>query len=378
MTVIWYKDMHIGIDISRMATTARTGTEHYTSEVVTAIARRDTVNTYTLYCNQPPARLPPLGANMMVRCIPLPRLWTHVRLSGEVLRRPPDVLFIPAHVLPLGAPLVRHMRTVVTVHDLGYLRYPEAHTAAQRLYLRFSTIWSARAASHLIAVSAATRSDLVRLAGVSPASITVVHHGVAERFRQPVADPARARAIVGGDEPYFLYVGTVQPRKNLVRVIEAFANASRRLADAGIAPILVIAGKRGWLSEGIAQRAAECGVAHRVRFVGYVADDDLPALYREALGFVFPSLYEGFGMPVLEAMACGTPVLTSNSSSLPEVAGDAALMVDPLDVGAIAEGLARLACDAALRQDLRQRGYQRAAQFTWDRCAEETLRVLYG
>jgi glycosyltransferase involved in cell wall biosynthesis len=370
--------MHIGIDISRMATTARTGTEHYTSEVVAAIARRDVVNTYTLYCNQLPARLPPLGANVTVHCIPLPRLWTHARLSGEVLWHPPDVLFIPAHVLPLGAPLVRRMRTVVTVHDLGYLRYPEAHTAAQRLYLRLSTIWSARAASHLIAVSAATRSDLVRLAGVSPDRITVVHHGVAERFRQPVADPARAKAIVGGDELYFLYVGTVQPRKNLARVIEAFADASRRLADASIAPILVIAGKRGWLSEGIARRAAECGVAHRVRFVGYVADDDLPALYREALGFVFPSLYEGFGMPVLEAMACGAPVLTSNSSSLPEVAGDAALMVDPLDTGAIAEGLARLACDAALRQELRQRGYRRAAQFTWDRCAEETLRVLYG
>lgn len=370
--------MRIGIDISRMATMARTGTEHYASEVVAAIARHDPVNAYTLYCNQLPARLPPLGANMTVRCIPMPRLWTHVRLSSEVLRHPPDVLFIPAHVLPLGAPLVRRMRTVVTVHDLGYLRYPEAHTTAQRLYLRLSTVWSARAASHLIAVSAATRSDLVRLAGISPDRITVVHHGVAERFRQPVADPARARAIVGGDEPYFLYVGTVQPRKNLVRVIEAFADASRRLAGAGIAPVLVIAGKRGWLSEGIARRAAELGIAGRVRFAGYVADDDLPTLYREALAFVFPSLYEGFGMPVLEAMACGTPVLTSNSSSLPEVAGNAALVVDPLDTGAITEGMVCLACDAALRQELRQRGYQRAAQFTWDRCAEETLRVLYG
>ncbi len=355
---------------------ARTGTEHYASEVVAAIARRDLVNAYTLYCNQPPARLPPLGANMTVRCIPLPRLWTHVRLSSEVLRHPPDVLFIPAHVLPLGAPLARRMRTVVTVHDLGYLRYPEAHTTAQRIYLRLSTVWSARAASHLIAVSAATRSDLVRLAGISPDRITVVHHGVAERFRQPVADSTRARTIVGGDEPYFLYVGTVQPRKNLVRVIEAFANASKRLA--GAAPILVIAGKRGWLSEGIARRAAELGIADRVRFAGYVADDDLPALYREALAFVFPSLYEGFGMPVLEAMACGAPVLTSNSSSLPEVAGNAALIVDPLDTGAITEGMVRLACDAALRHELRQRGYQRAAQFTWNRCAEETLRVLYG
>jgi glycosyltransferase involved in cell wall biosynthesis len=370
--------MRIGIDISRMATMARTGTEHYTAEVVAAIARRDTTNTYTLYCNRLPARLPPSGANMTVRCIPLPRLWTHVRLSGEVLRDPPDVLFIPAHVLPLGAPLVRRLRTVVTVHDLGYLRYPEAHTAAQRLYLRLSTIWSARAASHLIAVSAATRNDLVRLAKVSPTRVTVVHHGVADRFRQPVVDLERARKIAGGNEPYFLYVGTVQPRKNLERVIEAFADASVQLTNQGRTPVLVIAGKRGWLSEGIARRTADLGIADRVRFVGYVADDDLPALYREALAFVFPSLYEGFGMPVLEAMACGAPVLTSNSSSLPEVAGDAAIIVDPLDTRAIAEGLVRLACDAALRQELRQRGHQRAAQFTWDRCAEETLRVLHG
>lgn len=367
--------MRIGIDISRIATTTRTGTEHYTYEVLAAIARRDTVNAYTLYCNQLPARLPPLGANMAVRCISLPRLWTHLRLSGEVIRYPPDVLFIPAHVLPLGAPLVRRMRTVVTIHDLGYLRYPEAHTRAQRLYLQLSTVWSARAASHLIAVSAATRDDLVSLIGVAPSRITIIHHGVAQRFRRPVDSAARARMIVGGDEPYFLYVGTVQPRKNLIRLIDAFARASAQL---GSAPILVIAGKRGWLSERIAQRAAELGIVERVRFIGYVADDDLPALYHESLAFIFPSLYEGFGMPVLEAMACGAPVLASNTSSLPEVAGCAALLVDPRDTGAIAEGMVRLACDHALREELRQRGYQRAAQFTWDRCADETLRVLHS
>jgi glycosyltransferase involved in cell wall biosynthesis len=370
--------MHTGIDISRIATMARTGTEQYTCEVLAAIARHDLTNTYTLYCQRLPTTLPPLGANMRVRCIPLPRLWTHVRLSVEVLRHAPDVLFIPAHVLPLGAPLVRRMRTVVTIHDLGYLQYPEAHTTAQRLYLRLSTVWSARAASHLIAVSEATRNDLVRLAKVSPARVTVVHHGVADRFRQPVVDLGRARKIAGGSEPYFLYVGTVQPRKNLERVIEAFADASAQLTDQGRTPVLVIAGKRGWLSEQIAQRAAALGIADRVRFVGYVADEDLPALYRASLAFVFPSLYEGFGMPVLEAMACGAPVLTSNSSSLPEVAGDAALLVDPHDTRAIAAGMVRLARDEVLRQELRQRGYRRAAQFTWDRCAEETLRVLYG
>jgi glycosyltransferase involved in cell wall biosynthesis len=383
--------MHIGIDASRIAVAARTGTEQYTYELLAALARRDRQSRYTLYCNQPPAALPPLGPNFALRRIPFPRLWTHVRLSAELALRPPDTLFIPAHVLPLGAPLRQHTRTVVTIHDLGYLRFPEAHTPAQRLYLRLSTRWSAQAATRLIAISTATRDDLVRYIGVRPEKIAVVYHGLSPRFR-PVEDPA---ALAATQErysirpPYFLYVGTVQPRKNLVRLIEAFAQILQisdfrlQITDPNLQSAiynlqLVIAGKRGWLTETIERRAAELGVAERVRFAGYVADDDLPALLSGALGFVFPSLYEGFGMPVLEAMACGAPVLTSATSALPEVAGDAALLVDPADTAAIAEGLARLATDAALRADLRARGLARAAQFTWERCAEETLAVIVG
>ncbi|HWQ11813.1 MAG TPA: glycosyltransferase family 1 protein [Roseiflexaceae bacterium] len=382
--------MHIGIDISRIAVSARTGTEHYTYELLAAIARRDRERRYTLYCNRPPAALPPLGPNFALRRIPLARLWTHVRLSAEVLRRPPDVLFVPAHVLPLGAPLARRTRSVVTIHDMGYLHFPAAHTRAQRLYLRLSTAWSARAAHRVIAVSAATRADLVRLAGVRPEKIAVVHHGLAERFRRRMTadrglttddhgsttgDRRRVREIVGSEAPYFLYVGTIQPRKNLVRLIEAFA-AAFNVQPSPHNVRLVIAGKTGWLAQGIAQRAAELGVADRVRFAGYVPDEDVPDLMTGALAFVFPSLYEGFGMPVLEAMSCGAPVLTSTTSSLPEVAGDAALLVDPEDTPAIAAALTRLAAEPELRAELRRRGYARAAQFTWERCAEQTLAVL--
>jgi glycosyltransferase involved in cell wall biosynthesis len=387
--------MHIGIDASRVAVAARTGTEHYTYELLAALARRDRANRYTLYANQPPAALPPLGPNFALRRIPFARLWTHARLSAELLLRPPDTLFVPAHVLPLGAPLRRRMRSVVTIHDMGYLRFPEAHTRAQRRYLRLSTLWSARAATRLIAISAATRDDLVRFAGVPPEKVAVVYHGVSPRFR-PVEDVAairQAQERYGIRPPYFFYIGTVQPRKNLARLIEAFARMTtddRRPTTEGSAsvrtaggrwsvvggPQLVIAGKRGWLTESIERRAAELGVAERVRFTGYVADADVPALLSGALAFVFPSLYEGFGMPVLEAMACGAPVLTSSTSSLPEVAGDAALLVDPEDTAAIGAELARLASDAALRAELRQCGLARAASFTWDRCAEQTLRVL--
>jgi glycosyltransferase involved in cell wall biosynthesis len=372
---------HIGIDASRVAVAARTGTEHYTYELLAALARIDRTSRYTLYCNQRPAALPPLGPNFALRQIAFPRLWTHARLSAELALHPPDVLFIPAHVLPLGAPIRRRTRTVVTIHDMGYLHFPAAHTRQQRAYLRLSTLWSARAADHLIAISGATRDDLVRYAGARPDKISVIHHGLSERFR-PVEDPERiaaARARYGIGERYFLYLGTVQPRKNLERLIEAFASAGvsnptpQRPAPS---PQLVIAGKKGWLTEAIERRAADLGLAGRVIFTGYMPDDDVPALLSGALAFVFPSLYEGFGMPVLEAMACGAPVLTSTTSSLPEVAGDAALLADPADTAAIAAGLARLASDPQLRGELRARGLQRAAQFTWARCAEQTLAVL--
>lgn len=372
--------IHIGIDASRVAVAARTGTEHYTYELLAALAQLDRHNRYTLYCNTRPAALPPLGPNFALRVIPLARLWTHARLSAELALRPPSTLFVPAHVLPLGAPL-RRLRTVVTIHDLGYLHFPAAHTPLHRRYLQLSTWWSARAATHVIAISGATRDDLVRRAGISPAKISVIHHGLAARFR-PLEKPAvlAARARYGISAPYFMYIGTVQPRKNLERLIEAFgqllkANAAEPQPQA---PYLVIAGKRGWLTEAIERRAAELGVAGRVVFTGYVADDDVPALLGGALAFVFPSLYEGFGMPVLEAMACGAPVLTSNTSSLPEVAGDAALLVDPADTAAIAAGMARLLREPDLRASLRARGLARAAEFTWQRCAADTLRVLRG
>jgi glycosyltransferase involved in cell wall biosynthesis len=373
--------MQIGIDISRIATAARTGTEQYTFELLGAIARADSATPFVLYCNRPPAELPPLGANFRLRSLPFGRLWTHARLSAEVLRAPPDVLFVPAHVLPLATPLVRRMRAVVTVHDMGYLRYPAAHTRGQRLALRLTTIWSVRVATRVIAISGATRDDLVQLARIDPQKITVIHHGVAARFSAPVsaADAARARAIAG-DGPYLLYVGTVQPRKNLERLIESLARVgdlpARTEYGEAPPPRLLIAGKRGWLAEPIERRAAALGIADRVVFSGYVADAELPALYAGALAFVFPSLYEGFGMPILEAMAAGAPVLTANSSALPEVAGDAALLVDPHDTDAIAGGLQRLIGDPALRAQLRAAGAARVKKFTWDACAAATLDLL--
>ena len=363
--------MLIGMDVSRLAVTARTGTEHYSWELLAALGRVDRRNRYRLYCNAVPTALPPLPPTFQLRPIPLRRAWSHARLSAEMLSHAPDVLFVPAHALPL----VPARRSVVTIHDLGFLHYPAAHTRLQRVYHGIFTRLSARRATRIIAISEATRRDLERFYGTDPRKIDVVYHGVDPRF-QPL-DPAVVAETLdryGLAQPFLLFVSTVQPRKNVARLIEAFAVARERVADPK--PALVLAGKRGWLTEQIERRAAELGIADAVRFVGYVADADLPALLNGALAYVAPSLYEGFGMTVLEAQACGTPVMASNSSSLPEVVGDAGLLVDPHDTAAMADALQRLLSEPALRADLRERGLRHVQGWTWERTARQTLAVL--
>ena len=360
--------MRIGIDISRLAAAQRTGTEQYTAELVAALARSAGRHHWTLYANRRPPSLPPLPPNWTLRSIPFPRLWTHLRLSAEMLHAAPDLLFVPAHVLPLVHP----RRTVVTIHDLGYMHHPQAHPPWPRLYLRLSTRWNVRRATHLIADSEATKRDLMRFEGVAADKITVVYLGISPRFR-PVTDPLTLRMIAqrhGIRAPYVLFIGTIQPRKNLVRLIDAFAEAA--LPDTR----LVIVGKRGWGTAEIEARAAERGIADRVQFTGYVADADVPALISGARALALPSLYEGFGLPAAEALVCGTPVVAANVASLPEVVGDAGLLVDPLDTAAIAHALHRIATDDVLHAELRERGLARAAAWTWERCAAETLAVL--
>jgi len=305
--------------------------------------------------------------------MPFPRLWTHLRLSWEMARHPPDLLFVPAHVLPIVHP----RRSVVTVHDLGYLYYPEAHRLLDRLYLDLSTRYNARAATHLIADSSATKRDLSERYGVEPAKITVVYPGYDVTVFQPVRNEkaievVKAQYGIAGD--YILFVGTLQPRKNLTRLVKTFSLSNIQYPISNIQ--LVIAGKKGWLYEEIFQQVEKLGLEGRVVFTGYVPEGDLPALLSGARLFVFPSLYEGFGLPVLEAMACGTPVVCSNTSSLPEVAEDAAVLVDPLDVEGLAAAIGRVLGDEELRAKLIERGFEQAREFSWDRCARETLDVL--
>ncbi|MFL7807003.1 MAG: glycosyltransferase family 4 protein [Anaerolineae bacterium] len=357
--------MLIGIDASRAVAAHPTGTEVYSQRLIQALLKLESPHQFRLYFREPPPAGTFAGADL--RTIPFPRLWTHIRLSWEMARHPPGVLFIPAHVLPPIHPRV----SLVTVHDLGYRHFPEAHPPFQRLYLDLTTRWNARAAAHILADSQATKADLVTHYATSPDRISVAYPGY-DQTLVPIRDPARidevkSRYTVTGD--YFLYLGTLQPRKNLARVIDAFAAIETKAT-------LVLAGKRGWLYDDLFRQVRQSGLEKRVIFPGYIAEEDKADLLSGALAFVFPSLYEGFGFPVLEAQVCGCPVITSTTSSLPEVAGDGALLVDPRDSSAIADAMRRIAADPSLRESLIGRGFINARRFSWTTCAQAVLDAI--
>ncbi|MGC9396068.1 MAG: glycosyltransferase family 4 protein [Anaerolineae bacterium] len=359
----------IGIDASRALSAAPTGTEGYSYHLIRALLPYLDPHYQTrLYFRSAPE--PDAFPGAELRAIPFPRLWTHLRLSWEMARHAPDLLFVPAHVLPL----LRPKRTLVTIHDLGYRYFPEAHPPRQRLYLEWSTRWNARVADHILADSCATRDALVQAYKIDAAKITVTYPGYDSNLA-PVRDAralaaVRARYAIPG--PYILFIGRLQPRKNLVRLIEAFTCLAPDRSDLS----LVLAGPAGWLAEPIHARVRELGLEARVLFPGYVAETDKAALISGAQVFAYPSLYEGFGFPVLEAQACGVPLLASTTSSLPEVVGNGGLLVDPLDTSAIAEGLGRLLDDVDLQHDLIARGTANLRRFSWDAAARTVLTVI--
>lgn len=367
--------MLIGIDASRAIAAHPTGTEGYSRQLIQALLELEGRQTsvhyrFRLYFRSTPSANSFPGVELDctdVAVIPFPRLWTHVRLSWEMARRPPDVLFVPAHVLPL----VRPSASLVTVHDLGYLHFPKAHPRLQRLYLDLSTRWNARVAAHILADSEATKSDLVTHYATPPDKITVAYPGRDETLA-PVRDSTEIETVkahcgIVGD--YFLYVGTLQPRKNLSRIVNAFATLKSKA-------VLVLAGTRGWLYQDLFTQVRRMGLEGRVLFPGYIPDKDKAVLMSGALAFVFPSLYEGFGLPVIEAQSCGCSVITSTTSSLPEVAGDAALLVDPHDVTAISAAMQRVIAEPALREHLIDRGFVNARRFSWEACAQSVLNAI--
>jgi len=372
--------MRVAIDYTP-AVNQRGGIGRYTRELFRALIRLDQQDEFVVYYSHPRGQRPaptfpgvknvaerPLGVSDRWLTI----LWHRLRvpLSIDLLTGPVDLFHFPNFDM---AP-VRRGRRVVTIHDLSFLLHPECAEEGNRAYLERAVPRAIRQADFVVVDSANTQNDVICLLDADPARVEVVYPAVDEHFR-PIADEdalAQMREKYNLHFPFILNQNVVEPRKNLPRLIEAYARLRR---DLGIEHRLVIGGGLGWLYEPVFQAVEEHSLGDSVVFLGYVSDADLPLLYNLADLFVYPSLYEGFGIPPLEAMACGTPVVTSNTSSLPEAVGDAGLMVRPTDVEGLAEAMAQVLTNPTMRADLSRRGLERAKLFTWQASAEKVLSI---
>jgi glycosyltransferase involved in cell wall biosynthesis len=372
--------MRICIDISPAAH-RKAGLGRHARELAERAHRLDILNDYTLFTYQPSrGQVPPSLAHLPTYSVPWPaKPWRMSVLLAHYARVPQDGL-VPGvdvfHGTDHLLPYFRRIRTVFTLHDLIPLLFPEFHLPLNRWFLNLMFPRFLRRADAIVAVSECTKKDAIRIYGTPEEKITVIYNGVDARFH-PVRDAEtlrRVRAAYRLPEAYILYVGTIEPRKNLARLLDAY----HALRQAGYPHKLAIVGAKGWLYQPVFDRIAALGLQDEVIFPGYIADEDLPAVYSGAALFAFPSLYEGFGIPPLEAMACGVPTLVSDTSSLPEVVGDAALQVSPTDTGAIKAGMERILSDAALARELAGRGPERARMFTWDKAARQLVDLYHA
>lgn len=365
--------MKIGLEAERANLPNPTGVERYAAELIKNLAGLDQNNQYILYFRtQPQPWFYELPKNFHIRILPFPKFWTQLRLSWEMIIHRVDVLVILASVLPIIHP----RNSIFTTHDIAYEMFPQAFTPFMRNYLRWSTRFAVKHARKILAVSEATKSDLIRIYKAIPNKIAVTYLGFnAEEFRprrydevQPILDKY---GLVY--QKYILFVGTIQPRKNLERLTEAFHKLRKQHH---IEEKLAIVGGRGWLWEPIVKKIKIAGLDGSAKYYDYVAKEDLTYIYAGARLLILPALYEGFGLPPLEAMACGVPVVVSNISSLPEVVGEAGVLVDPNSVDSIAEGLLKVLTDQNLRNQMIARGLEQAKKFTWEKTARKTLEVI--
>ncbi len=368
--------MTIYLDVSA-AVHRRAGLGRYAESLTRALVAAHPTR-YSLFYNREQGVEPLTGLeHLPTRTVGLGyKPWRMLIWLGQLARLGFDRLLPGARLFHATEHLLlplRNVPTVLTVHDLIFRHLPAHHKRLNRYYLNLALPLYCRRASHVIAVSEYTRRDLIAAYGLPPEKVTVVHEAADPRFRpQPPQVVAALRTRYGLPARYLISVGTIEPRKNLSRLLDVFET----LHAEGLTDGLVIIGRKGWLYDPFLARLERSPARHAVIFPGYVPDDDLPALYAGAQALVFTSLCEGFGLPVLEAMACGTPVAASNTSSLPEVGGEGACYFDPTDTEGIAVTVRRLLRDTDLRAEMRRRGQEQAARFSWTRAAAET-EVVY-
>ena len=369
--------MHIGFHYTS-ALRQQGGIGRYTRELINTLAILDTKNRYTLLVSKdsPLDKLPTLPDNFQVKVMPLTEkimtiLWhrLYLPLWVDVGGGAYDIFHSPNFILP---PLYNTCG-LLTVHDLSFMKYPHKTVPKLQKWLSKTVPHSIKRATHVLADSMSTKNDLETMLNVPSKKISVVGAGVESRFK-PIIDTHilnHVRQKYNLPTKFILGLSTLEPRKNFEGLIQAFNHVEPFFSDMH----LVIAGGKGWLYESIFAEAESSSVSDKIHIIGFVDDDDLPAIYSMAEVFAYPSYYEGFGIPVLESMACGTPVVAADNSSLPEVMGEAGIMVPATDITALAVAIKELCCDHALRERYIQRGFEQASKFTWGKTADILLNV---
>jgi glycosyltransferase involved in cell wall biosynthesis len=366
--------LRIAIDAHSVGA-GQAGNESYAANLIEALAEIDQVNQYTLFVTKREAverfndRWPNFKVRVTLPHTPLIRI--PLTLTAELRKNPVDLLHVQ-----FTAPPFAPCPVVVTIHDLSFEHLPVTFKRRSRAQLRLTVRRSARRAARVITGSEHARADIISTYGLSPARVRTIPLAAPANFA-PVNDKTELQRVCdtyGIEGDYILSVGSIQPRKNLRRLIASYSNLCRARPQSAL-PKLVLVGKRAWLYDETLRAIQESGLWNSIILAGYVPERDLPALYSGAICFVYPSYFEGFGLPPLEAMKCGTPVIVADRTSLPEVVGDAGLQVDPFDVGALASALERLINNSDFRNELRVKGLLQARKFDWRETARRTLAV---
>jgi len=363
--------MIIGIDGNEANVLKRVGISEYAFELLTQFQQMQIPNvSFRIYLKDIPlSDMPSESAYWHYEVFGPRKMWTQFALPVRLFleKKRPDVFFSPSHYAPRFSPV----KTAIAIMDVSYLRFPELFAKKDLYQLESWTAYSVKNASKIFTISQSSKNDIIKFYRVKEQHVVVTYPGIKKNIQKVVSMDILQKAYQIPAK-YILFVGTIQPRKNITRLIEAFSKLSQKYKDVD----LVIAGKKGWLYESIIESPKKFGVSERVHILNFVSDEDLASLYSHALCMVLPSLYEGFGLPVLEAMKYGCPVITSNVSSLPEAGGDACLYVDPEDISDITLKMEKMISSDALRKSFIKKGKEHLKKFSWEKAAKETLTIL--